>query len=185
MKKIDIEAVTRRTGSRYPSPFDVPCRDRIRQPLGDAAALTQFGVNLLRLPPGSWSSQRHWHSVEDEFVWVVSGEVTLVTDAGEEILRAGDCAGFRPASPTDTTCRIARRPTPSSSRSDPAARRGRRRLPRHRSLLGTAGPAAQGRHALLKRGLVLERSRACRGSIDLTVCRSCADCCLPCRWSSH
>jgi uncharacterized cupin superfamily protein len=95
MKKIDIDAVTRRTGSRYPSPFDVPCRDRIRQPLGDAAALTQFGVNLLRLPPGSWSSQRHWHSVEDEFVWVLSGEVTLVTDAGEEILRAGDCAGFK------------------------------------------------------------------------------------------
>ena len=53
-----------------------------------------FGVNLLRLPPGAWSSQRHWHSAEDEFVYVVSGEVTLVTDSGEEVLRAGDCAAF-------------------------------------------------------------------------------------------
>jgi uncharacterized cupin superfamily protein len=63
--------------------------------LGDAAALTQFGVNLLRLPPGAWSSQRHWHSAEDEFVWVVEGEVVLVTDEGEEVLRGGDCAGFK------------------------------------------------------------------------------------------
>jgi uncharacterized cupin superfamily protein len=73
----------------------VPCRERVRQALGDAAGLTQFGVNLLRLAPGAWSSQRHWHTHEDEFVWVVSGEVTLVTDAGEEILRAGDSAGFK------------------------------------------------------------------------------------------
>jgi uncharacterized cupin superfamily protein len=57
--------------------------------------LTQFGVNLLQLPPGAWSSQRHWHTHEDEFVYVLEGEVVLVTDAGEEILRAGDCAGFR------------------------------------------------------------------------------------------
>ena len=62
--------------------------------LGDAAGLTQFGVNRLRLPPGAWSSQRHWHSAEDEFVCVLAGEVVLVTDAGEEVLRAGDCAGF-------------------------------------------------------------------------------------------
>ena len=95
MKKIDLAGVPRRVGSRYPAPFDAPCRERVRQALGDAAALTQFGVNLLRLPPGAWSSQRHWHTHEDEFVWVVSGEVTLVTDAGEEILRAGDCAGFK------------------------------------------------------------------------------------------
>ena len=95
MKKIDIESVTRRTGSRYPSPFDIPCRNRVRHVLGDAAGLTQFGVNLLRLAPGAWSSQRHWHSTEDEFIWVVSGEVTLVTDAGEEVLRPGDCAGFK------------------------------------------------------------------------------------------
>ena len=61
---------------------------------GDAAGLTDFGVNLLRLPPGVWSSQRHWHSGEDEFVYVVKGDVVLVTDEGEQILRTGDSAGF-------------------------------------------------------------------------------------------
>jgi uncharacterized cupin superfamily protein len=63
--------------------------------LGDAASLTQFGVNLYRLPPGSWSSQRHWHVHEDEFVYVLQGEVVLVTDEGEETLGPGDCAGFK------------------------------------------------------------------------------------------
>lgn len=67
----------------------------MRHALGDVAGLTQFGVNLLRLPPGVWSSQRHWHSREDEFVWVLEGEVVLITDRGEELLRAGDCAGFK------------------------------------------------------------------------------------------
>lgn len=82
-------------GAAYPAPFDEPCRERRRWRLGDAAGLTQFGVNLLRLPPGAWSSQRHWHTVEDEFVHVIQGEVVLVTAAGEEVLRAGDSAGFR------------------------------------------------------------------------------------------
>ena len=94
-KRIDMNAVPVVTGSRYPSPFDVACAARVRQRLGDAAALTDFGVNLLRLPPGVWSSQRHWHSAEDEFAYVLDGEVVLVTNAGEEILRAGDCAGFK------------------------------------------------------------------------------------------
>jgi uncharacterized cupin superfamily protein len=76
---------------------------RPRARLGDPAALTQFGVNLLRLPPGAWSSQRHWHTGEDEFVYVLSGEVVLVSDAGEEVLRAGDCAGF-PANDRDGHC---------------------------------------------------------------------------------
>jgi uncharacterized cupin superfamily protein len=94
MGKIKINDATVRVGSSYPSPFDQPCKERKRWRLGDVAHLTQFGVNLLRLPPGVWSSQRHWHSAEDEFVYVLEGEVVLVTDAGEEILRAGDCAGF-------------------------------------------------------------------------------------------
>jgi uncharacterized cupin superfamily protein len=67
--------------------------------LGDAAELTQFGVNLLRLPPGTWSSQRHWETASDEFVYVTSGEVTLVTDSGAELLRPGDCAGFKAGDP--------------------------------------------------------------------------------------
>jgi uncharacterized cupin superfamily protein len=94
-KRIDLAAVKTVTGSRYPTPFDAPCTARARQRLGDAAGLTDFGVNMLRLPAGAWSSQRHWHTAEDEFVFVLEGEVVLVTDAGEEYLRAGDCAGFK------------------------------------------------------------------------------------------
>ena len=94
-KRIDLTKIPVKTGSGYPTPFDLPCAARARQRLGDAAGLTDFGVNLLRLPPGAWSSQRHWHSAEDEFVFIVEGEVVLVTDAGEELLRSGDCAGFK------------------------------------------------------------------------------------------
>ena len=99
MSKIDIPAAPRRTGSDYPKPHDAPCAARQRTQLGDAAGLTDFGVNLMRLPPGVWSSQRHWHEAEDEFVYVLEGEVVLVTEAGEEILRAGDCAGFKAGDP--------------------------------------------------------------------------------------
>jgi uncharacterized cupin superfamily protein len=86
-------------GTEYPKPNDVPCLRRERKKLGDVAELTQFGVNLLRLPPGVWSSQRHWHTHEDEFVFVIDGEVVLVSNDGEEILRAGDCAGFKANQP--------------------------------------------------------------------------------------
>jgi uncharacterized cupin superfamily protein len=95
MSRIDRDQVTVVRGTGYPAPFDVPCLERSRYRLGDAAGLTQFGVNLLRLPPGQWSSQRHWHTAEDEFIFVVEGEVVLVTNAGEALLRAGDAAGFR------------------------------------------------------------------------------------------
>ena len=95
MKKIDIAAAPTRFGTGYPLPHDAPCRERKRWQLGEAAGLTQFGVNLLKLPPGAWSSQRHWHSHEDEFVQVLEGEVVLVTDDGEEVLRPGDSAGFK------------------------------------------------------------------------------------------
>ena len=94
MPKLDLATIEKPKGSGYPAPFHEVARDRARQRLGDAGGLTQFGVNLLHLPPGAWSSQRHWHSGEDEFVYVLSGEVTLVTDKGEEVLRAGDCAAF-------------------------------------------------------------------------------------------
>ena len=94
MPKIDITKAKVRRGSNYPAPFDLPCRTRLRHQLGDVAGLSQFGVNLLRLPPGVWSSQRHWHTAEDEFVWVLEGEVVLVTDEGEQVLQAGECAGF-------------------------------------------------------------------------------------------
>lgn len=94
MPKIDLSTASVREGSAYPAPFDIPCQARSRLRLGDAGGLTDFGVNLLTLAPGVWSSQRHWHRREDEFVYMVSGEVTLITDAGEVTLRAGDCAAF-------------------------------------------------------------------------------------------
>ena len=95
MPPIDPNTAPTRFGTGYPEPYATPCAGRRRWKLGDAAGLTQFGVNLLRLPPGQWSSQRHWHSAEDEFVHVLEGEVVLVEDAGETVLRAGDCAGFK------------------------------------------------------------------------------------------
>ncbi len=99
MKTIDLASVPAQTGSSYPPPFDAPCRGQSCQRLGRNAGLTLFGVNLTVIEPGAWSSQRHWHTHEDEFVWVVDGELTLVTDAGEEVLRAGDCAAFRRGDP--------------------------------------------------------------------------------------
>jgi uncharacterized cupin superfamily protein len=94
MPKIDVASVARVKGSPYPEPHAGPCAERIRQRLGDAGGLSDFGINLMHLPPGNWSSQRHWHSHEDEFVYVLQGEVVLVEDEGETPLRAGDCAAF-------------------------------------------------------------------------------------------
>ncbi|WP_129647550.1 cupin domain-containing protein [Peristeroidobacter agariperforans] len=94
MPKVDVSTVTVRKGCPYPPPFDAPCAERTRRRLGDAGGLRDFGVNLMTLPPGGWSSQRHWHSHEDEFVYVLEGELTLVEDGGETVLRKGDCAAF-------------------------------------------------------------------------------------------
>ena len=94
MPKIDVAAVTKRKGTGYPAPFGAPCAERVRQRLGNAGGLPDFGVNLMHLPPGNWSSQRHWQSHEDEFVYVLEGELILVEDGGETTLRAGDCAAF-------------------------------------------------------------------------------------------
>lgn len=94
MPKVDIAAVPEIMGSGYPSPYAAPCADRIRRRLGNAGGLGDFGVNLMHLPPGGWSSQRHWHSHEDEFVYVLEGELVLIEDEGETLLRARDCAAF-------------------------------------------------------------------------------------------
>jgi uncharacterized cupin superfamily protein len=91
---IEAMAVTPVVGSAYPEPFKALVAGRERRPLGDAFGLTNFGVNLLRVPPGCASSQRHWHSRQDELVYVLSGELVLVTDAGEQLLTAGMAAGF-------------------------------------------------------------------------------------------
>jgi uncharacterized cupin superfamily protein len=94
MPKIDIAIIPVNKGTGYPPEFGTPCAERLRQRLGDAGGLMDFGVNLTRLPPGNWSSQRHWHSHEDEFIYLIGGELTLVEDRGETVLRAGDCAAF-------------------------------------------------------------------------------------------
>lgn len=81
-------------GSDYPHPFGAAVAARERRRLGEAFGLKNFGVNLLRIPPGCASSQRHWHKQQDEFVYVVAGELVLITDAGEQRLTAGMAAGF-------------------------------------------------------------------------------------------
>lgn len=83
-----------RTGSLYPVEFQDVVAGRLKRRLGDALGLSDFGVNLVELPPGASSALRHWHSAEDEFVYVLSGVLTLVTDAGAQELPAGTCAGF-------------------------------------------------------------------------------------------
>jgi uncharacterized cupin superfamily protein len=95
MPKIDSAKAQLSEGSGYPKPFDEPCRGRSNLRLGNAAGLTQFGVNITTLKPGAWSSQRHWHAKEDEFALILEGELVLVEDDGETILRAGDCAGWK------------------------------------------------------------------------------------------
>jgi uncharacterized cupin superfamily protein len=94
MPRIDLASVPKQKGTVYPAEFRAISADRLRQRLGDAGGLTAFGVNFTRLPPGNWSSQRHWHSHEDEFVYILEGEVVLIEDGGETLLRAGDCAAF-------------------------------------------------------------------------------------------
>jgi uncharacterized cupin superfamily protein len=94
MAKIDIAAIPLRKGSSYPAPFAQMAKDRAKRALGDFGWLQDFGVNLVTLPDGAWSSQRHWHTAEDEFVYVLSGELILVTDAGETVVKAGECAAF-------------------------------------------------------------------------------------------
>lgn len=97
---LDPASVPGRRGSGYPEPFRSRMGDRVKRRLGDACGLTRFGVNLVTLGPGGQSALRHWHTREDEFVYVLEGEVVLVTGAGEQVLRAGDCAGY-PAGRSD------------------------------------------------------------------------------------
>ena len=99
MGKLDLSRIEPRTGSGYPEPYRAAVAGRSSLRLGAAGGLTQFGVNLITLAPGAWSSQRHWHLNEDEFVMVTGGELTLITDDGEEVMRPGDCAAFPAGKP--------------------------------------------------------------------------------------
>lgn len=113
MSKLDLTKVPVKTGSIYPSPYAEMMAGRSSLRLGAAGGLTQFGVNLVTLEPGAVSSLRHWHLVEDEFVMVTSGECTLVQDAGETVMRPGDCAAF-PANTPDGHHFINRSAVPAS-----------------------------------------------------------------------
>ena len=88
-----------RTGSLYPEPFRSRVLPREKRALGDAFGLTGFGVNLTVLHPGAESSMRHWHSFEDELIYILDGEIVLVTEAGEEVLSPGMVVGFRAGNP--------------------------------------------------------------------------------------
>ena len=96
---LDPGEVPERTGSAYPPHLSKELAGRHRRPLSEVLGLRNFGVNLLRLEPGAWSSQRHWHITQDEFIYVLEGEVVLVTEAGEQVLEAGMCAGFPAGAP--------------------------------------------------------------------------------------
>ena len=95
MKKAVFDPAKFSQGASYPTPHDEPCKGRKTWSLTRQFGLTQFGVNRVEVPPGGWSTQRHWHKTNDEVVVVVEGEITLVTDDGEEVLHAGDCVAFR------------------------------------------------------------------------------------------
>jgi uncharacterized cupin superfamily protein len=91
---LDPANVPDQRSSSYPEPFRSRMGERSKRRLGDACGLTKFGVNLVTLAPGAQSALRHWHTLEDEFVWVLEGEVTLVTNVGEQVLVPGTCAGY-------------------------------------------------------------------------------------------
>jgi uncharacterized cupin superfamily protein len=99
MPKVDISKAAVRTVALYPGGLHQGTEGRTKIMLGDVCGLTQFGVNLTRLQPGSRSSHRHWHEAEDEFVYIVEGEAVLIEDDGETVLRAGDSAGWKAGSP--------------------------------------------------------------------------------------
>ena len=107
MPKLDLSAVPVKTGSIYPEPYATQMQGRSSLRLGQAGGLTQFGANLVILEPAARSSLRHWHRSEDEFVMVTQGECILIEDAGETLMRAGDCAAF-PAGNPDGHCLVNR-----------------------------------------------------------------------------
>ena len=91
-------------GSNYPEPFKQRVATRAKRRLGDALGLKNFGVNLTTIAPGGQSALRHWHGVQDEFIYMISGELVLVTEAGEQILEPGRRQDFPGVRPTPIAC---------------------------------------------------------------------------------
>lgn len=98
MPRVDIASVPEKSGTFYPAEFQAQCKGRHKKALGDVVGLTQFGVNITRIEPGQASALRHWHEQEDEFIYVLDGELVLAENDGETILKAGDAAGFKAGS---------------------------------------------------------------------------------------
>jgi uncharacterized cupin superfamily protein len=94
MPKLNLDAMIPVNTTGYPPPFDGPVQGRWQRRLGKAAGLTELGASHVTLKPGAWSSQRHWHEGEDEFLVMLAGEAVLIEDDGETILRPGDCAAW-------------------------------------------------------------------------------------------
>ena len=94
MPKLDLDAIDQTNRTGYPNPYAREVAGRWYRRLAPVSGLTEFGVSHVVLQPGAWSSQRHWHESEDEFLVVLTGEAVLVDDAGEHSLDAGDCAAF-------------------------------------------------------------------------------------------
>ena len=94
MPKVQLEAIEAINRTGYPPPYDQPVAGRWQRRFGPLVGLTDFGVNHVTLKPGAWSSQRHWHDGEDEFLVMLEGEAVLVEDSGEKLLLAGDCAAW-------------------------------------------------------------------------------------------
>ena len=95
MPKINIASIPAQQIASYPKKFAAVIAGREKQKLGDAAGISQFGVNITRIKPGSASALRHWHEQEDEFIYVLEGELMLMEDTGETVLKSGDAAGFK------------------------------------------------------------------------------------------
>ena len=117
MPKIDLAKATVRTRGVYPEPWRGITEGREKTALGDVVGLTQFGVNLTRLKPGAASALRHWHEAEDEFVYVLEGEIMLIEDGGTTVLQPGDAAGFKAGVANGHHLVISRNTTRSISRS--------------------------------------------------------------------
>lgn len=113
MSILDAKTVVPRSGTNYLPQFAYVVQGREKRVLGDVFGLTQFGVNLTTLAPGSASALRHWHAREDEFVFVVSGEITLIDNLGEHVLTSGMCAGFK-AGVANGHCLVNRSAAPAS-----------------------------------------------------------------------
>lgn len=99
MPKLDLDTIPQTNATGYPAPFDAPVAGRWYRRLAPPSGLTEMGVSHVTLKPGAWSSQRHWHDSEDEFVVMLAGEAVLIEDEGETVLRAGDCAAFPKGAP--------------------------------------------------------------------------------------